>query len=48
MPGAVAAFHKRNIKDEDPLDIAEEQGHEELAEFMSAFLVIKFKYNDHI
>ena len=39
MPGAVAAFHKRNIDDQDPLDIAEEQGHEELAEFMCAFLV---------
>ena len=39
MPGAIAAFHKKNIDDKDPLDLAEERGHEELADFMSAFLV---------
>lgn len=39
MPGAVAAFHKKNIDDKDPLDLAEEREHEDLVDFFMTFLV---------
>ena len=39
MPGAIAAFHKTNIDDKDPLDLAEDAQHDDLADFFRDYLV---------
>ena len=48
MPGAVAAFHKKNIDDKDPLDLAEEREHEDLVDYFMAFLVRSKRCSDKL